>query len=149
MDAARLEGIGQTGTDLGDDIEQADVFEGDRHFAGIDLGHVEHVVDRARQFLGSRLDRFKIGPLFGVAAGVLGVQQVGITDDGGQGCAQFIGDIGDEIALESDGFAQRLVSRLDGLFQLARGGDVGKGDQGGAVRQGLGAPLRPGGRRKS
>ncbi len=45
VNPARLEAFGQAGAGLGDDVEQADVSQRHRHLAGIDLRHVEHVVD--------------------------------------------------------------------------------------------------------
>ncbi len=73
---------------------------------------------------------------------VLGVQQIGIADNGGQRRAQFVGHVGDEVALQPHRFIERLVALFDRLFELSGRRDVGKGDQGRAVRQGLGAPLR-------
>ncbi len=66
----RLEGIGEAQADFSHDIEQADIGTVDRHFAGVDLGHIEHIVDRPRQFLRRRLDRVEIGLLFWVLVGL-------------------------------------------------------------------------------
>ena len=67
-----------------------------------------------------------------------GFQELGIADNGGERRAQLVGDIADKVALQPLSLGQSRRAFFDRLFQLARGGDVGKGDQGGAVRQGAG-----------
>ncbi len=139
---ARLEGVRQTRRSLRHHVQKPHVAQGHGHLAGIDLRHVQHVVDRPCQFLRRALDRIQIGLVLGVLTGILRMQQVGIADNRRQRRAQFVRHIGDEIALQPHRFIQRIVARHDGLFQAARRGDVGKRHQGRPVRQGLGPPLR-------
>ena len=109
------------------------------HLAGVDLGHVQHIVDRAGQLAGG--DAYGTGML-AAALGQVGLhlQQFRIADDGGQGCAQLIGDAAHELALQRRRFLQRLGLGGQRLFQSAPGGHVGEGHQGRAVGQGAGQP---------
>ncbi len=109
------------------------------HLAGVDLGHVQHIIDRTGQLAGGDADGTGV---LAAAIGQVGLhlQQLRIADDGGQGGAQLIGDTAHELALQRRRFLQRLGLGGQGLFETAPGGDVGKGHQGRPVRQGARQP---------
>jgi len=82
-----LGGLGLLGPALGGVPHQlGDVHVGQvqGHFVGVDLGHVQHVVDRPRQLGGGGPHRRGVGAaaLGKVLAGAL--EQLGIADDGGK-----------------------------------------------------------------
>ncbi len=132
-------GLGLRGPAFGlgpEQLADADVLQVERHLVGVDLGHVEDVVDGARE-LGRRLLHRR-----GVAAPALGeglagpLQELGIANDGGERGAQLIGDVAHEVAFQPLGVGERLFLGGERAFQLAGVGDVGEGDQGRAVGQG-------------
>ncbi len=68
-------------------------------------------------------------------AEILVGQDLGKTDDGVQGRAQLVGDVGDELALEATGGLQRLVALAQRMLDPRRIGDVEIAQQHIAVRQ--------------
>ena len=89
--------------------------------AGLDLRQIEDVVDHLQQMLAVSLDGAKgldamrrraIDPLFGQ-------QQIGITENGRHGRADFVAHVGQKLALG-------LVGLLGGLFGQPQrlGGDL-------------------------
>ena len=80
--------------------------------AGLDLREVEQVVDEAEEAVGRRLDRLQALPL---VVGQRGVEdQLGHAEDGAEGGADLVADVGQELVL---GPVRRL-RRLLGLAQL-------------------------------
>jgi hypothetical protein len=68
----------------GEQVDHRHVAEVQRQLAGVDGGHVQHVVDRARQLRrrGAHGSDVALGPLG--QGGPLAVEQLGVADDGGE-----------------------------------------------------------------
>ncbi len=90
--------------------------------AGGDLGEIEQVGDDAQQALARRLDRVQALPL------VLGQRrvedQVGHAEDGIQGRADLVADVGQELVLGAVGRLRRLPGPPRLLLQPLALGDV-------------------------
>ncbi len=145
---------------------QVEHLEAHGHLAGLDLGHVEDVVDDRQQVLARGVD---VADVFGVALVAKGAEQLGHHHlgeavDGVQRGAQFVAHVGQELALGLVGalgadlldlvlageFGQLVLAALqpvDGAFQrrflLLHRGDVGGGDHHAALGGGAFRGLDP------
>src|SRR5262249_7150550 len=84
--------------------------------ARLNLGQVEYVVDEGEQVLGRPVDLLQVrAELPHVQVCHLLLDQLGVQDNGVQGCAQLVADVGQELALG----AVSDLGYLLGLVELA------------------------------
>ena len=134
---------------LGEAFEQvgeAEAFGPDDHAAGLDFGQVEQVVDQVEQALAGAEDVADVAAGLGVVGGGV-LEQFGEAEDGVEGGAELVADVGEELVLEAVGLvegdvafgqlADLGVEDLVGLPQLL--GVVGQVDEHGV--EGLGELL--------
>ena len=88
-----------------DDVGHVDVVDVERHAAGLDLGHVEDVVDDLEQIGAAAVDVAGIFLIFGVAerAEQTLLHHLGEADHGVERGAQLVADIGEELGFGAVG----------------------------------------------
>jgi len=97
---------------------QGEVGEVEFELAGLDLGEVEQVVDEAEQAAGRRLDRLQA---LALVLGQVGAEhQFGHAEDGAEGGADLVTDVGQEIVLGPVGRLRRLLGLAEGLIGPVR-----------------------------
>jgi hypothetical protein len=82
-----------------DDVGNVDRVDVERHAAGLDLGHVEDVVDHFEQIAAAFANVARIFLIFGVTerAEQTLLHHLGEADHGIERCAQLMADIGEEL----------------------------------------------------
>ena len=103
--------------DLLDQVRHIDRVGVQAHLAGLDLRHVEDVVDEREQVLAGKENVVDVFPVAGIAewAEHLLLHDVGEAVDGVQRCAQLVAHIGEELGL---GLVGLLGADLFGLVGL-------------------------------
>ncbi len=96
---------------------------GERQFARLGLGEIEHVVDERDERLGRRLQRAHEAALLGVERGVL--EQRGHAHHTIERCAQLVAHVGEETRLRLHGSLRRHASLLEHFGSALLFGDVG------------------------
>ena len=100
---------------VGDDIGDVDRAEIEGKAPGLDLGHVENVVDHLQQIGAARINVAGIFLIFGVAerAEQPLLHHLGKADHGVERRAQLVADIGEELGLRPvGGFGAILLERI-------------------------------------
>ncbi len=108
------------------DVGDVDLFFAEDEFSGFDFGEIEEVIDEIEELFGAGADVFGVALLFRVAGVFSGVGgEVGEADDGVEGGAEFVGDVGEEFGFEAIGFEEidvRLGEFTDAGVEGAVGG---------------------------
>ncbi len=97
---------------------RGDLFELDAF--GFDFGEIEDVVDEVEEMAAIAADGVDEGAAF-VGCGVAIFEEIGVTEDGGEGCADFVGHVGEELAFGGGGvlrssFALRRRRRFSRIW---------------------------------
>ena len=100
---------------IGDDIGEIDAADIERHAAGLDLRHVENVVDDFEQIVAACQDIAGVFLVLGMAerAEQRLLHHLGEADDGVERRAQLVADIGEELGFGAIGrFGPILLQRV-------------------------------------
>jgi len=101
--------------DLPHQGHQVGIDVGHGHAVGVDAGQIEQVVHLLQQAAGIALDGGEAEALPLAQSGAVLDELVHRPEDQGQGCAQFVTDIGKEAGL----VAVQLLQAFKGALQLA------------------------------
>ena len=100
-------------------------FQLQHHFACLDFGQIENIVNHLKQVLSAGVDVVDALLLFGVDASDEFIpEDFGEPDDGVQRCAEFVAHVCKEIALRTAGILRRILRALHRLFRTFPRGDI-------------------------
>ena len=113
------------GPDLVDEVADLEALEEQLHFARLDLGEVEDVVDEGQEVLARAVDLPEVGDEVRLPQ-VLGLlpQQLAVADDRVEGRAQLVAHVGQEVALDAVRLLGRVLGLAQGLLGTLQIGDV-------------------------